>query len=92
MTAIREEELNMVNGGTLSELVSDSEALYDNGYLSESYTKLDAILAWPYCVSKVVKCWRMPGVDCDPGFFSANKYSYHGQEITRDQALTHLHV
>ena len=92
MLTIREEELNKVNGGTLDELVMDSEELYKYGFLSTSYNKFEAVLAWPYCVAEVEKLWKMTGVDCDAGFFSDNKYSYHGQEITREEAIRHLHA
>ena len=92
MTAIREEELNMVNGGTVNEIVMDSQVLYDKGYLSESYNKTEVVLAWFYCIAKVCKCWSMTGITCDPGFFGANKYWLDGQEISRGEALRHIHA
>ena len=92
MTVIRDEELNMVNGGTVEEVVMDSEALYNKGYLSEKYSKTEVVLAWFYCIAKVIKCWKMSGVSCDTGFFGANKYYYDNCEITRGEALRHIHA
>ena len=92
MTAIREEELNMVNGGTVDEIVMDSQALYDKGYLSESYNRAEVILAYFYCAAKVTKCWGMSGVTCDTGFFGDNKYELDGREISRGEALRHIHA
>ena len=90
MTAIREEELNMVNGGSINEVVMDSKELCEKGYLSESYNEAEVILGWFYCASRVSKSWSIAGVGCDPCFICPNKYYYNGWEISREQALSHI--
>ena len=90
MTAIREEELNKVNGGSIDEVAMDSVELNRKGYLSESYSKAVVILAWLYCSMKVSNAWKGTGVSCDPGFIEPNKYYYNGWEIPRDVALHHI--
>ena len=87
MTEIREEELNMVNGGFLGETRMDSIFLANNKDLKEDISISALVFGWGSNSAKVCEGWSKEGVTCEANFFSANHYSVNGEEITRSEAL-----
>ena len=92
MTAIREEELNKINGGSMGETRMDSIYLALNGKMKEDITVARLILDWGTSSAKVREGWDAAGVICETNFGSANHYFADGGEITRKQALAKLGV
>ena len=90
MTAIREEELNMVNGGTLSETASDSQILKEKGYMDESYGTKELLAKWLFVYMDIESGWHAAGIDSDVHIFTKNEYSINGEEMTRKEALENI--
>ena len=81
------EELNMVNGGTLSETSEDSQILKKKGYMKFSYDQVMMFLKWREGAKEVAMGWGRAGIKCEPNIISANRYFKNDEEITRGKAL-----
>ena len=90
MTAIREEELNKINGGSMGETRMDSIYLAVAGKMEEDVTVAQLIFDWGTNSAKVRDGWDAAGVTCETNFGSANHYYDAGGEITREQALAKI--
>lgn len=91
MTAIREEDLNKVNGGYINEVVDDSKIFHSiNSKWYDKFNKFETFTWWFYCSNDVSKHWKSYGIICEPHVFEANKYSRKGQRIPREDALIFL--
>ena len=92
MTAIREEELNKINGGYMGETRMDSIYLAQAGMMKEDVTVAQLIFGWGTNSAKVREGWSKAGVTCETYFCSANHYYDGSGEITRKQALAKIGV
>jgi hypothetical protein len=90
MSVAREEELNMVNGGSIGETYEDGELLAGYGYI-EKIGFLDLLLDWEDCSAKIDWGWRRAAhVTSVTKPVGANQYFIGKKEITREQALKML--
>ena len=87
MLEIKEEELNMVTGGTLIETAEDSHALYQRGCMNEEYNVIDLMFDWVELSKRVDEGWRNAGIISVTSPLGDNKYKMNGKEISRKQAL-----
>ena len=87
MTAIKEEELNMVNGGTLGETSEDSQILKKKGHMKFSYDQVMMFLKWREASKEVAMGWGRAGIKCETNIISDNRYFKDGEEISREKAL-----
>ena len=90
MLEIREEELNMVAGGDISETFDDSRFLYKAEKMNRKLNMYDFILDWNDCSKAVDRAWSLAGVTSVTHPLKKNEYIYEQQLITRDQALSLL--
>ena len=79
-------DLKRILGGSFAELVQDSEVLFRLGLIDEVYGGDDTVFEWKEFSAKVKDSYRKVGVICLTGFARRNKYFYHGEEITRQEA------
>ena len=86
MTALREEELNMVAGGNIFETACDGDFLYDLGYLDHQYCNADMIFNWAESSDSIDKAWKAAGITSVTHPFASNKYFKDGKEITESVA------
>ena len=90
MKVIIDEELMIVAGGCLTEVMEDSISLYNAGYMGEKFdSKLYLITHWDYCSKAVDAGWNRAGVTSVTASYSLNTYFMDGQEIHRAEAYHH---
>ena len=81
------EQLTMVNGGVIGEVVHDSWSLYKLGLIDEEISGYDAIFHWETSSAKVDAAWAKIGITCVSHPASDNEYYYQGRSITQDEAV-----
>ena len=89
MSALREDEMNMVAGGYYDEAAFDSEALHLKGFMDEKFSSLEMLFHWPTDSAKVKAGWAKAGITCDPCLFTWNKY-YKGNKKISQRTAIHL--
>ena len=87
MLTIREEELNMVTGGTVFETADDSQALYSKHCMNEEYNFIDLLFDWDELSKRVDEGWLNAGIISVSNPTGSNKYLKNHKEITRKEAL-----
>ena len=90
MKIMMDEEMMMVAGGDLTEVMEDSIALYNAGYMGEKFdSRIYLITHWDYCSSAVDEGWKRAGVTSVTASFDCNTYFLDGQKIHRAEAYQH---
>ena len=87
MLASKEEELNMVTGGTIFETAADSQALYSKHCMNEEYNFIDLLFDWVELSKRVDEGWLNAGIISVSSPNHSNKYLKNWKEITRKEAL-----
>ena len=87
MLTIREEELNMVTGGTVFETAADSQALYSKHCMNEEYNFIDLLFDWVELSKRVDEGWLNAGIISVSNPTGSNRYLKNHKEITRKEAL-----
>ena len=87
MTKMIDKELNMVNGGSMEDVMEDSAGLYRKGFLDEEYGNGELIFHWVKDSAKVDAAWaKALGITCVSKPFASNQYFKDGKEIPRSLA------
>ena len=81
------DQLTMVNGGVVGEVIHDSWSLYKLGLIDEEISGYDAIFHWETSSAKVDAAWAKIGITCVSHPASDNEYYYQGRSITQDEAV-----
>lgn len=80
------DQLEIVSGGVLGDIIYDSYTLYDAGLINEKIGLCDAIFDWESSSRKVDDAWAKIGITSVSSVTSENKYYYNGNKITQDEA------
>ena len=80
------DQLEIVSGGVLGDIIYDSYTLYDAGLIDEKVALSDAVFHWESYSLKVQEAWKKISITCVAYAFSDNEYYYNGNKITQDEA------
>ena len=79
------DQLEIVSGGVLGDIIYDSYTLYDAGLINEKISLYDAIFDWEASSRKVDEVWAKIGITSVSSVTSENEYYYNGKKITQDE-------
>ena len=86
MERINDEQMEMINGGNLTDTLGDARALHDKGLLGDSFNMGSLINNWNRRSSQVDGAWKKLGITCVTKPSGSNLYFYEGREISRKEA------
>ena len=81
-------QLDMVAGGSINEVVNDFDHLRNLKITGYKYDRLDALLEWGGVTANLEEAWRKVGVHCYTRPCNDNTYTtINGKTITRSEAF-----
>lgn len=82
------EQLEMVAGGSINEVVGDFDFLRGLNLTEYKYDRLDTITFWDGATANLESVWRKVGIHCYTRPFGDNTYkTFDGKTITRSEAF-----
>ena len=86
MEKLTDEQLEMINGGSVVETADDSKYLKARGLIDDDFGELYCFFNWGTASAKVDAGWAKVGVTCVTKYGEKNLYFYQGKQITRGEA------
>ncbi len=84
---LNDEQLDTVSGGSIPEVSSDSQKLFNIDVIDDKFNKISTTLSWGRVTGMVEYGFRRAGVHCVTHPIGDNEYYCRGHKISRGDAL-----